>query len=405
MRERLAGVEGVRAIAALMVLFFHTWLWGDPAGDGFGLRPVDHTLRYFYLGVTVFFVLSGFLLYRPFVSAALRGQAMPDLRRYFVKRVLRIVPGFWLCVYTWSLLAYGGLPPLSENLKNFLFLQIYWPHSNASANLYWPNMTHAIIVPAWTLCLEISFYAALPLVALLIWRFARGGTTTNERVLRQLLALSALVGAGLLYKALSLLYPWRLPVALPEVIDLFAIGMALAVVVEWHSLRSFPQLGRRAVWTANLAAVALLVVAAQVADRNVLPKPQSSGFATILFQPLIALVAAVLIGAMLLAERKTLLLRFCSLRAMFWLGTISYGIYLWHLEIRLVAGTFMPDPHGQPPLQAMAYWLAGSMAVLALTVGAAWLSWIGVERRMLALKGRVFDRTPTATPAARPSAR
>jgi peptidoglycan/LPS O-acetylase OafA/YrhL len=395
MRDRLAGIEGVRAIAATMVLLFHTWVWGRASRRPLGVPVLDHVLPYFYLGVTVFFVLSGFLLYRPFVAAALRDAPRPNLSRYALGRVLRIVPAFWLCLYCWSLLVFGGLPPLKEFAKNFLFLQIYWPHSKAH---YWPNVTKVLVQPAWTLCFEVAFYATLPFLAFAIRKWASRAPTVDRRAARQLAALAVLVAISLVYDALSLLYPWRLPLLLPEVLGLFAIGMALAVVTEWWQVQARPPLSGRAVLGLNLFAGVVLLAATTVADRNILPKPDSSSLPMILFQPLVALSTAAVLCGMLLGRKKTRLLRFCSLRPVVWVGVVSYGVYLWHGEVLLVARQFLPGPGTGHPLLTVGYWTLDSIVVAGFAIAIASLSWVYVERRFLALKNR-FARVPVAAPA------
>ena len=91
---RLAGIEGIRAIAATSVLVYHVYLNGAPDARpvdlGVATKPVEN-LR---AGVTLFFVLSGFLLYRVFVAAALRGLPMPSVREYLRNRALRILPAY-----------------------------------------------------------------------------------------------------------------------------------------------------------------------------------------------------------------------------------------------------------------------------------------------------------------------
>lgn len=90
-RARLPGVEGTRGVAALSVLAFHVWLRG-----GSGLGDVGVVLSYGWLGVPLFFVLSGLLLYRPFARAIVAGSNLPSFRRYARARSLRIFPAYWL---------------------------------------------------------------------------------------------------------------------------------------------------------------------------------------------------------------------------------------------------------------------------------------------------------------------
>src|SRR5690348_16752710 len=91
--RRLVGIEGVRALAALSILACHTWSFTAHGGEqGYWLTLFFNDLA---LGVTLFFTLSGFLLYRPVAAAVLRGTGQPSARHYFRNRALRIVPAYW----------------------------------------------------------------------------------------------------------------------------------------------------------------------------------------------------------------------------------------------------------------------------------------------------------------------
>src|SRR3954468_10008623 len=92
---RFPAFDGLRAIAALSVLVVHTA--GD-AGTMYQPGRGGALLAHLDVGVTIFFLISGFLLYRPFAAARLSRRPRPDLRRYGVARVLRIVPAYWLAL-------------------------------------------------------------------------------------------------------------------------------------------------------------------------------------------------------------------------------------------------------------------------------------------------------------------
>src|SRR5436190_12660103 len=114
--SRLPGIEGARACAALSVLVFHCWLYGDPRGmpAPFGLDVMPH----FALGVILFFTLSGFLLYRPFVAATFDPAARPRLREFYRNRALRIVPAYWVILWFVALgLRMANLPNMSPGLQ------------------------------------------------------------------------------------------------------------------------------------------------------------------------------------------------------------------------------------------------------------------------------------------------
>src|SRR4051794_38858942 len=91
---RFRGFDGLRAIAALSVVVYHL-----SGADGRLLA--HHYGRYLWLlniGVPLFFIISGFLLYRPFVVARFDGRPRPSTREFLRRRVLRIVPGFWVAL-------------------------------------------------------------------------------------------------------------------------------------------------------------------------------------------------------------------------------------------------------------------------------------------------------------------
>jgi peptidoglycan/LPS O-acetylase OafA/YrhL len=97
-RLRLSGIEGLRAVAALAVLTFHVVLF-SPAVGSLPLQLPHHGERVFSglrFGLTLFFVLSGFLLYRPFVAAAMAKRPLPSIRDYLRRRALRILPAYWV---------------------------------------------------------------------------------------------------------------------------------------------------------------------------------------------------------------------------------------------------------------------------------------------------------------------
>src|SRR3954465_13418950 len=94
---RAAGLDGLRALAALSVLCFHAWLYGFHNPSAVVRDSLfDKVMFEMRLGLLFFFVLSGSLLYRGFARAALTGENRVDVRRYARRRVARIVPAYWV---------------------------------------------------------------------------------------------------------------------------------------------------------------------------------------------------------------------------------------------------------------------------------------------------------------------
>jgi hypothetical protein len=95
MGSRLPHIEGARALAACSIVVYHVWRYGSQSGS-VALGPFGRLMPHLPLGVTLFFTLSGFLLYRPFAAALLRARARPNLAAYLRNRALRILPAYWV---------------------------------------------------------------------------------------------------------------------------------------------------------------------------------------------------------------------------------------------------------------------------------------------------------------------
>src|SRR5215211_5159432 len=152
---RFPLMDSLRAVAALMVLVTHTGFLSGANGSTF----YGPYLARFDIGVTIFFLLSGFLLYRPFVSARLGERDRPTIPGYTRRRLLRILPAYWLAL---TVLAFW--PGLT---------QMWEPHDwvyYGLVQIYFPQWIAGGLLPAWSLAIEISFYAALPLIVLLMER-------------------------------------------------------------------------------------------------------------------------------------------------------------------------------------------------------------------------------------------
>ena len=372
MRSRLAGIEGVRGIAAMGVLGHHVWSYTSNQ-RGFGIPGLDLFFSHLRLGLVAFFMLSGFLLYRPFVAAALAQESRVDLGRYVRSRVLRIVPAYWA-----ALAVVLALSPrtfdLSTIAKNFLFVQSYW------------NQKEWVIYPGWTLCVEIAFYAVLPLIGWASYRYAASRETTWDRAICCITIPSAFFLLTPLYKIHAFAHGWPTH-ALPAYLDQFAVGMVLAVALAvwrdtaWAQSRFF---------SASLVAAALVIGVG--ATSLTLDHPRSymsSAFGVLLYEPLMAVAFALVLAFALVGERANTVSRFLTLRPVAWLGLASYGIYIWH----------SPIIHALDATGGLATLAWSLPATVAISLVFAASSWYGLERHALALKASSADRRIAAPPA------
>jgi peptidoglycan/LPS O-acetylase OafA/YrhL len=176
-------------------------------------------------GVAVFFVISGALLYLPYARAIRDRRALPNWRGYAHRRVLRIVPAYWVALTLFVVGPFGAV--LGAGLWRYYAL----------SQIYTQQLVLTGLGVSWSLCVEVSFYALLPLFAAVAARLAGSrGNRLGVRVQLALIAAMATASLGLRgLEAGSLIAPTvhagtTLKVSLPGLLDWFAIGMALAVL-------------------------------------------------------------------------------------------------------------------------------------------------------------------------------
>lgn len=378
-----AGFDALRAIAAFGVLLTHVGLQ-----TGFvGRNAAGPWISRADAGVALFFVLSGFLLYRPFVAARLDGRPGPRVTNYLRKRFLRIFPAYWLAL---TVLVVVLDTRAREDISGWGDLVVYY------GLLQSYSKAHALggLQQAWTLVNEVAFYLLLPLWA--------AGSAWLARRLRPRIAvateLAVLAGAAL--GALG--FRWWLHTFQandPSIgnfdprfhwllanFHLFVPGMALAIGLEWSRRRERPlgllDAARRhplACWA--VAALAFWAVSTQLGLG--VQVGASSGGQAIAKEVLYGTVGFALVVPVALAG-ATLprSLRWLGMRAMVTLGVLSYGIYLWHEGVT----DLYRDIRNLAPLHG---WFAGILVVTVLgSVALAAVSYLTVERPALGLKDR-----------------
>src|SRR4051794_2934918 len=369
--RRLDALDGLRGLAALGVLVLHVWMfsYGDSGKPPKG--ALDFALGELRLGVQLFFVLSGFLIFRPFVGAALGGaRRMPSLARYAIRRAARILPGYWLALgVSFLLLRHLDHPMQVDPAQLPIFLAFAENHFDATIKHLDP--------PMWTLAIEVSFYAALPLAG---WLALRLGAHRG----RQFALTLAIVAAGLLSTVLAYTHRWPQTLSTSLLPHLVEFGAGMTVAVALHG-RRLPRLSAALLAAAGVVLVIMnswwhaLSIGPQEVRSLVGDAPGVAG---------IALVLATLIAG---PWRATLLARGPAK----WLGTISYGVYLIHFPV--IVG-----------LRMTGHWPEGDhlgrqlLAVMAITLPLATLCWFVVERPAIRWARRVTGRGRERRQAAAP---
>jgi len=387
--KRLAGIEGLRGLAVISVVVFHVWSHTRDAG-GSDLGWTGHwVLGNLAHGVTLFFTLSGFLLYLPFVAASLRGQQRPSFGAYLRNRALRILPAYWFILLVVSLVLQSarvhdldGVGAITDPVllaKNVLLAQNY---SASSA--------HTGISPAWSLAIEAVFYLLLPALVVLGMTLASRTHTRSARMLA-LSAPAIFLGVfGLIGTFVAGRVGGLLDVSFVSYAHLFAPGMLLTVVyVEYHDggIR-LPLHWRRA----SAAMLPVIVVAAVWLGDSRLPERSETILMSIACTLLLALVV-------LPAQHRTgALAQALECPPIAITGVISYSIYLWHLPLIL----FLLK-HGLIPTGGLGSFAADLVIVAALVGGLSMLTYRFIEKPAMKLKsGRRESRArqPVAPAAA-----
>ncbi|MGI8633624.1 MAG: acyltransferase family protein [Solirubrobacterales bacterium] len=395
--------DSLRGLGAVAVLIVHAVFFAT-GGQG---STVEQYLSRLELVVPMFFMLSAFLLFRPFVLAHAEGGPVPGTGGYLARRGLRILPAYWVALTVIALwLGLSGVFTLEGIPVYYGFLQLYGSTETLLGG----------IAQAWTICVEVSFYLALPFYALGVRRLAERRGIPWLRA--QLLGLGALVVISEAYKLIVLLSGARVdasafegvgtgvvltpdPVlsALPASLDQFAIGMAMAVAtVAWRDRDTLPGVmgffDRRpdVVW-----AVAIVAIGASGALLGLTGNTnQRIGAEQFLGRHLLYTIgaAALLVPSIFATASHGLTGRILASRTLQWLGMISYGFYLWHFAWLVQLDRWGFD--GVPGLPAELGWiLVGVAGALAF----ASASWYGLERPFLRIKPR-FGRVPyLKTPA------
>lgn len=350
--SRFPSIEGVRALAALAIVAYHVGELGQTQGL---LARVGGRLT---LGVPVFFVISAFVLYRPFVAARAAGTPAPAVGPFLLRRVARIVPLYWISLT----LVWATSPLLSSATRTDFFNGVPWWRYYLFSQVYDGASSIAALAPAWSLNVELVFYLLLPLWALpAAWLVRRGVPVHLE-----LAALAlVVVGGTALLQRYTLSYVGKTP---PANAGFFAVGMALAILsVDLGTRR--PMLVSRVVGVVGRSAPA--VVALAVGVFLVAPEVPHYEWARL------AVAAVAVLPAVFIRRPTAVTARLLTERHLQAIGVLSYGVYLFHRQIALGLRLHLWAPMSPFDL------LVALAAVLALTVLLASASYRYLEQPLM----------------------
>ena len=378
------------------MLLFHVWLYSSPDGAPVSFGELTRVLPDLAFGVTLFFTLSGYLLYRPFAAALIRSTDRPSFGAYLRNRALRILPAYVVIVVLSSVvlrsvfvrdesgeLVVEGAPSPQWLLTNLALAQNYVPTGVITG-----------IAPAWSLAVEVVFYISLPVLVLCGMLIASRTTTPAGRIRSALVPAALVLAIGLIGKATSTVVgsgaddgwgaDWNSVLERSAFchFDLFAFGMALAVVHVWVE-----DSGRRP------SRGARLTIATGGVGTYVLTTTAMAGWDQLTNSPLnttMALSCALVLALVVLpttGSRPAAIVRVLETRPLVLIGLVSYSVFLWHLPVILAL-----NEHGLTIAGRFGFFV-NAIVVGGVTLLLSLLTYRFVEEPALRRKRSVTGRT------------
>jgi peptidoglycan/LPS O-acetylase OafA/YrhL len=351
--DRLASLTGIRAVAAILVVATHAaYTTGKYIQGYFGLVSARMEI-----GVPIFFVLSGFLLFRPWVKSLATGSAEPSIRRYAWHRVRRIMPAYVVTVLiAYAIYHFRNAGPNPGHtwfglFRNLTLTQIYTFN-------YLRGYLHQGLTQMWSLAVEATFYVLLPLLAYLLLVVLCGRHWRPKLLLFGIATLALISPVWLIGVHLTTSIPNGARLWLPTYLIWFLAGMSLTVLqrmgVRCYAFVALP-----------LAAVCYVIASTPIAGD---PTTSPLGLSQALYKAVFYAAIAGLAVAPLALGDQGWYSRFLATRAMVWLGEISYEIFLVHLITMEFAMVYIMQDHVYTG--SMAGLFAATMVV---TIPPAWL--------------------------------
>ncbi|MBI2705398.1 MAG: acyltransferase family protein [Actinobacteria bacterium] len=344
--EHFPALDAYRGLAMTLVLLNHA-----SYSTGFinrGLQPDASLNEKFFgplmartdLGVTAFFVLSGFLLFRPFARNMLAGRPVPDrhaLKSFYLRRVLRIFPAYWAALFGIAVIFGLRIRGIGNWIANLFFLPAFgYPAEVCEGG---SCRTAYAITQAWSIGIEVTFYVVLPIIAIAIHHLAKrreGGA----RVAVMLASVGALYLVTVVFRLVVVFarpgWARQSLLWLPMYLDIFAVGMALAVIST--AIKAGYRMPRLGDWLTAHPNLCWAITGAIFVFMAMLPLAKEpfglNGNEYLARQFLYGLGSSIwLWPAMFGDQTKGRLRAFLSSRPMVYLGAISLSFYLWHLNI------------------------------------------------------------------------
>lgn len=399
-RARLDGADGLRAFASLLVVVHHiSHQSGNPI-EGPGpdwLVPFVSNGGY---GVVIFFVLSGFLLGRPFWVALEAKDTFPSMRTYLLRRFARITPGFLIALIGSLIIAliYGQTPANLETAMRFMLGVIY-------LNVFVPSAIFPVEVngPLWSISYEVWSYLLMPLAFLVIFKVP---IASSKALVRWMLWLAVIAAAVALHSAYMQIVPkparpdfsvtefnlrrlgdlWAQRFSIFGMFAIFAIGVLAAAGQLVCAKR--PGFSADAIATACLfGAIWICFDFGRPGD----PTATMEGVFGLPYNryPLFPMLVG---GFLATAPSSHIVGRLIDLQPMRYLAKISFGIYIYHMPILFIVSYALFGPDRMAKTNMDLAMMTGLLLVATIVVSD--LSWHRIEKPIIDWARKFEDIRP-----------
>jgi len=374
-----------------MVLGYHTWLfsWLTPSLSLFGTAlPFDAVARTGYLGVELFFMISGFVLFYPYARRALGEGSVLPLREFARRRFLKIVPSYAIALLATAIVSIpivASTPQLLGSVLNHVFFyQNFFNDKLGTANSVF-----------WSLAIEVQFYLIFPALA---WAFVR-------RPVPVALAMAAIAASYRYAVAGCCLQIEPVTRQLPAFLDVFACGMAAAYALVWLRARIAEPARYETLFTLLACAAALAGFALLLSANAVAYVPGGKEHWLLGHRTAFALTGAAfgVASALGLGWWR----RIVANPVLVFLSILSYNLYLWHALVLIwmwkhgVPPAATADPHDDPhwkPAYIVTGWLVSLGIAAAITYFVERPLLGGAKRQPFSFAWRL-TRTPSIAPS------
>ncbi|WP_198542217.1 acyltransferase family protein [Mycolicibacterium peregrinum] len=358
-RRDIPALDGIRAIAVALVLAGHGGVPGVAGG---------------FIGVDVFFVLSGFLITSLLLDEFRRTERI-DLKGFWIRRAKRLLPAMVLMtlavVIARPLFPSEAVTSLREDAVGAFFWMANWVFVAADTDYFSQGATPSPLQHTWSLAVEEQYYLLWPLLVLAAALLVRRRSTGAVRVVVFVLAVLGVVGSAVAAILLSgdAGELNRVYFGTDTRAQALLIGAAAAALLvrDWSALTVSGTLIRTrwrrwVAWTLPVIGIAVLALAAHLA----------TGSADEFHHGLLIVVAlgAVLVVAPVALDQDGYVARALAWFPLVTLGVISYGVYLWHWPIFLILNGERTGLSGWSLLALRC----------AVTIAVSWVSWWAIEQ-------------------------